>query len=505
MLSYVRYSRKSSESRERQALSISEQNAECENLILREKLSIAYRFDEEKTAYKPGKRIKFEAMIDLIKSGKVNAILTWKEDRLCRNPEEGGKVLQLLQDGLLKEIRTISGGIYTPDSDHLILQIHFGMANQYSRNLSQNVRRGYKYKVQRGEYPRPAFYGYENYGIKGTKNIRLHSFAAPIIKEMFRLATNDQYSISYLQNFLYERGLRTKKGNRIMKSSVYRILTNNAYYGYFLHLGELYKGSYEALITKEQFDAVQAVLKNRSKPKFIQSTFRHPYNGLLKCATCGCSITTTIKTKKYERTNREATYTYHHCTKKKIGCTQEWITHQKLNEELSAYIGQITISEDIWKLGIELLRAKHKSVSDTHTNQTKQYEIKYHQLQNRLNALIDMRANGELTKDEFLFRKQLLLEEQAQVEGLILDAKGSSRDWLELTEKFLDTAFHAREIMESGDLDKKKELILSVGENLKLNNGKVIFTFKAPFDYLLKPGYRSDMRSQGGSNPQPLP
>jgi DNA invertase Pin-like site-specific DNA recombinase len=156
-LTYIRYSRKSSEKKERQALSIHDQNKECDDLSFREGLKVKYRLEEAKTAFKPNKREQFSLMVELVKSGKANAILTWKPDRICRNPLEGGIVLQLLQDGILKEIRTPLGDIYTPDSDHLILQIHFGMANQYSRNLSQNVRRGLTRKVQdRKEYPRRA-------------------------------------------------------------------------------------------------------------------------------------------------------------------------------------------------------------------------------------------------------------------------------------------------------------------------------------------------------------
>src|SRR3989344_9147537 len=145
-LTYIRYTRKSSEPKEKQALSIEEQTAECEKLEARQELNVIYKLEESHSAFKPNNRPEFDKMVSLIESGKANAILTWKPDRLCRNPKEGGNLLQLLQDGILKEIRCADGDIYTQDSDHLILQIHFGMANQYSRNLSRNVKRGNYYR-----------------------------------------------------------------------------------------------------------------------------------------------------------------------------------------------------------------------------------------------------------------------------------------------------------------------------------------------------------------------
>jgi len=101
-LRYIRYSRKSSEAKDRQAASISDQNTECEEYAIKEKLNIIYRLQESKSAYKPRKREVFDEMFQLIKNGKADAIITWKPDRLSRNPEEGGMILQHLQDGALK-------------------------------------------------------------------------------------------------------------------------------------------------------------------------------------------------------------------------------------------------------------------------------------------------------------------------------------------------------------------------------------------------------------------
>src|SRR3990167_3357162 len=208
-LRYIRYSRKSSEAKERQALSINDQNLECDKVEVRESLKVTHKLDESHSAFKPNNRPEFDKMISLIESNQVDAILTWKPDRLCRNPKEGGQLLQLLQDGKLKEIRCATGEIYTPESDHLVLQIHFGMANQYSRNLSQNVKRGLNHKCERGEYPRPAPIGFEGFGDRGNRNIKPHPFEAPIILEACQLASDGQHSLGHLEEYIYSKGLRT--------------------------------------------------------------------------------------------------------------------------------------------------------------------------------------------------------------------------------------------------------------------------------------------------------
>lgn len=292
-LKYIRYSRKSSESKEKQVVSIQDQNSECDKYSQEMGLRITYKLEEAKSAFKPNNRPEFDRMITLLESKQADAIITWKPDRLCRNPQEGGILLQLLQDGTVKEIRTPNGELYTQDSDHLILQLHFGMANQYSRNLSQNVKRGLDYKCERGEYPRPAIVGYKTKGDRGRKNLVPHQFEGPIIKELFKLASDGRYSISMLIERSWKRGLKTKSGKKLSRSHIHKILTTPTYYGYFTHNGEMFKGNYEALVSKRLFDKVQEVLSNRSKPQ--KNSWKSKWNGIMFCASCGCAVTTSIK------------------------------------------------------------------------------------------------------------------------------------------------------------------------------------------------------------------
>ena len=499
-LRYICYSRKSSEAKERQALSIPDQIAECKKYAEREDLNIICWLKESKSAFKPNIRFQFDEMIGSIKSGTADAILTWKPDRLCRNPEEGGKILQLLQDGVLKEIRTAAGDVYTPESDHLVLQIHFGMANQYSRNLSRDVRRGLKYKASRGEYVRAAPVGYEGHGETRRRLMRPHPFEAPLVEKAFRLAATGKYSLRYITDYLYTEGLRTKRGKPISKSHLYGLLTSPIYYGCFYYNGELYQGSYEPIINKQLFDVVQEALKDRSKPK--ANTWEHLYNGLAKCGICNCAITTTVKVKNYKRTKRTALYSYHHCTHRRGNCGQPAVTTKEFEVELSRNIEKISIDEEVWRLGIKLLKAKHKHETDGNMKRLNALQKKYNGLQDKLNRLIAMRADEELTKDEFLSQKESILKEQFDVKALLEDNEDSSHNWLELAENFLNTAFYARDVMENGTLEEKRNLIMDVGENLFLKDKKLQFSFREPYNILLLPKYRTNVQGWQDSNLQ---
>lgn len=496
---YIRYARKSSESKEKQALSITDQNKECELYAHREGLHVTLKLEEVKSAFKPDRREKFNKMVELIKNGDVDAILTWKPDRLCRNPKEGGIILQLLQDGILKEIRTPLGDIYTPDSDHLILQIHFGMANQYSRVLSQNVRRGlYRKVVDRKEYPRPARIGYEGFGERGQRNIRPNPVQAHFIEKSFKLASTGVYSYGRIADLLFEEGFRTNNGKTVGKSHIEQILKNSMYYGYFLWNGELCEGNYEPIISKGLFDLVQEKLHDRSKP--VNTKWLHEFTRLIRCGTCGCAVTTTTK-KKYIKKSMEWKYfTYHHCTHRRGKCTEKPIKDSELKEMLLDQIEKVSMDKEVWQLGITLIKEKHKGEITKNKNQHFYFSQEQQHIRDKIQKLIDMRANEELTKQEFMQQKSKLLNQLAGYENKVKDSNQSLKTWLELMEDFFNTAFQARDVMENGTPEAKQKVLSKIGENFLLRDKVLTFSFKKPYDVLISASTRTDVLSSLDSN-----
>jgi site-specific DNA recombinase len=78
-----------------------------------------------------------------------------------------------------------------------------------------------------------------------------------------------------------------RRGRRLFKSELHRLLHNPIYYGDFLWDGKQYHGSHEALITRELFEEAQGVFGERARTRYPKQ--RHPFMGLLTCARCGCA------------------------------------------------------------------------------------------------------------------------------------------------------------------------------------------------------------------------
>src|SRR3954470_2237787 len=104
-IKYCLYARKSTESDEKQALSIESQVKEMLQIAERESLDIIDIRRESHSAKDSGQRPVFKELLEDVRRGRFNGILTWAPDRLSRNAGDLGSVVDLMDQKLLYEIR----------------------------------------------------------------------------------------------------------------------------------------------------------------------------------------------------------------------------------------------------------------------------------------------------------------------------------------------------------------------------------------------------------------
>ena len=100
-MKYIIYCRKSSDSEDRQVLSLDSQERELLSIVSKHGLTIVKTFKESMSAKSAGRPI-FNKMMDMITSGTADAILCWKLDRLARNFIDGGLIMDSLQRSIIK-------------------------------------------------------------------------------------------------------------------------------------------------------------------------------------------------------------------------------------------------------------------------------------------------------------------------------------------------------------------------------------------------------------------
>ncbi len=197
MSKFFLYARKSTDEPDRQILSIEAQITELREFGEREHLEIVQEFVESQTAKEPGRPI-FNQMLSLIEKGFAQGILAWHPDRLARNSVDGGRIIYLIDTTKIRELKFPTFWFDATPQGKFMLNIAFGQSKYYIDNLSENVKRGLRQKVRRGEYPGVAPTGYLNDKVnhkmvKDPERYRL-------VQKLFELYATKNYSLKDLRN-----------------------------------------------------------------------------------------------------------------------------------------------------------------------------------------------------------------------------------------------------------------------------------------------------------------
>jgi len=485
-IKYILYARKSSESEDRQVASIQSQINVLKEAVKGGGLEIVDILSESQSAKEPGRPV-FNTMLERIYKGEVQGIICWKLDRLARNPVDGGQINWMLQQGIIKHIKTYERSYY-PTDNVLMMSVEFGMANQFVRDLSQNTKRGLRAKAERGWYPTFASLGYMHNPLKrkGEKEIIKDPERFDLVRKVFDLMLTGNYTPpQILKVAADEWGLRNRSGGIIARSTIYRILTDPFYYGLFEYpggSGNWYRGSHEPMITEEEYDTIQSLLGRKGRPR--PKTHIFAYRGLIFCGECGAMVTAEEKVKRQKNGNIHH-YVYYHCTKRRNpNCSQKVIEEKELEKQILYALEQIEIPSEFHEWAIEQLRIEsEKEIEDRDKiliNLQKTYAI----CVKKIDRLIDMRANEEITEEEFLGKKSKLMKEKVRLQELLNDIDGRINNWIKKAEEIFDFAETAKGRFENGTFEEKRAILSDLGSNLILKDKKLIISIEKPLSFI---------------------
>jgi len=262
-IKYFLYARKSTEDEEHQIMSIEAQIAELDEFTKRTGIEIAESFVENKSAKKPGREI-FNRMIEKIYHSKEPiGLVSWHPDRLARNSVDGGQIIYLIDIGKIVALRFPTFWCEPTPQGLFMLQLAFGQSKYFSDNLSENVRRGMRQKLRRGEWLSRAPFGYLNNW--KTRTIEPDPVNAPLITKAFAEFATGNHTLFTLSRLMHSWGATGRTGNLFSRSHIRHTLTNPVYLGFIKYNGELHKGNFPALITEEIFNAVQLVIHQNAE------------------------------------------------------------------------------------------------------------------------------------------------------------------------------------------------------------------------------------------------
>ncbi len=488
------YSRKSSESEDKQMLSIQSQNDENKKSANYHNLpNFVDVFQEAKSAKTEFMRPEFTRMLGAIQKGLIDCIVCWKPDRLARNMTEGGIIIDLLSSGKLKAIIT-HDKVFYPWDNVIVLAVEFSQGKQFVKELSVNVKRGQTKKASIGIPHGVASLGFINdkREEKGNRKWLVDEVRLNLIKILLDMFLTGTYSAGKLYKYAVETlKLNTVKRKRIggaliQLSRIYEILKDPIYAGFFFYGGERYELDINMprLITEAQHNKIKNILSKANIPKtqhhqtpyagFIASPEgnsigpdvkfqlicdcknKFAYRNKTHCPKCG------VEVDKMQNPKYLAYTLYYNVKKKKFNLPYKVINEKKVDASMFDFVlSNLQFSDELISWSKEYIHEmKEKEVNEKITLSKRKDERKI-EYQDKKAKLRSMFSDGKFTEDEYredLQRLNTKYEDTLETSTPI--------DWYSRMMEITALTQKVANVFKGDDVEAKRRILSTMGSNL---------------------------------------
>lgn len=476
----VIYARKSSESEDRQVLSIQSQVEELRRIAEQRGLRIDRVLEEAKSAKAPGRPV-FNALIADVQAGRVGRIVCWKADRLARNVMDAAAVIYALDQGNLDELVTANGTTFTSrPEDKLMLNLDFGLSAKFIDDLRANVHRGMKKKVEMGWFPGNAPIGYLNDLRSRTIVPDPDRFDA--VRRLWMLAASGVPLNELARRASEDWGLRTPVrgrlgGGPIMASLLYKLFSNRFYTGVFTMRGVTYHGNHAPMVTVAEFEAVQEILRRPSKARRQKHLFA--FAGTIRCGECGSLVIGTSHTKK-----SGLRFDYYRCRKAQR-CSQRHVRTEELEAQVIEALAQHEVSDELLSVArshLDHMRAE-LAAAEAQSEARRLSEIE--RLEQQRHQLTQMRMREQIDDVEYDRERSRLVLETQQLRSASRPTDGvATPRGVELAVEPFSLMNAAVSRFRAGSEFDKRCFLLALCSNPLLRDGKLLITAKKPMSLL---------------------
>jgi site-specific DNA recombinase len=462
---YLLYARKSTDREDKQLYSINDQINICKKIALERGITIVEIIEESRSAKTAGNRPAFQAMVKRIRSGEIGGIITWHPDRLARNAVDGGWIMDMLDQKILKDLIFASGYNFdnTPEGKFMLSMI-FSQAKYYTDKLSHEVTEKFIVRREAGQWLSLAPEGYLNYRdpVTGRKSVIVDPERFPLLRKAFDLILLEVPPMSVLATLNDKWGYRCRPYRNhparfLTPKHFYRVLENPFYMGQCRFGDTTYPGVHPKMITEAEFEKVQHLLGKGSTSK-RRRAHDFLFTGRIRCGQCGAMITASLAKGNV----------YYHCTNMKKICDRKGIRENEIEENILSMLSSLEVPQPFVDFMQGCIQANAPRIleSDESTRKRLQGEIK--RKEDALQRLLDLRLEGLLTSDEFQEKRSSLQAEVAKLDAEKKDIGESADIVTERATEFLSFASQARQKYLLGTTEAKRSILAQVAQSMKL-------------------------------------
>ena len=307
-------------------------------------------------------------------------IIVWKLDRFSRNRYDSARYKHLLKKNGVKVVsakETIAEG-----SEGILLEsLLEGMAEYYSADLAEKVKRGMTENAKKGKWNGGAIpFGYF---VNQDQRLQIDPVTAPIVKEIFQMCY-DGKTIKEIHHILSERSILHPNGKPLRYNAVRYILTNRTYIDEYHHSGITIENGVPAIISENLFNRVQLeIKKNAHAPARHTADEDYLLTTKLFCGKCGAMMVAQAGT-----SSKGPVYRYYACVRqKKHQCDKKMVSKNKLEDFIVCKTMEFLQDDEMIEKLSELLVKLQNSESTLLPRLEEQLSEKEKEIENIVNAV----------------------------------------------------------------------------------------------------------------------
>ncbi|MDF2474054.1 MAG: Site-specific recombinase, invertase Pin s [Anaerocolumna sp.] len=261
--------------------------------------------DEGKSGTKMKNRCQLLKLLAEAENKKFDMVLIKDVSRLARNTVDFLTSIRKLKTLGIKVV-FVNYDQTSSDSSEFMLTLLSAIAQEESANTSKRVKFGKRQNAERGKVPNLIF-GYDKI-IGDYFNLLINEKEAKVIREIYRMYTEEGMGTTRIAQELNRAGIKTKRGCNWSQCGVTRLLTNEIYIGKVINAKEevvdfltgtrqrmredqrliTYNQSLQ-IIEEETFNKANQLLSGR-RNSFLQAGVRetaaHVFSRLIYCKSC---------------------------------------------------------------------------------------------------------------------------------------------------------------------------------------------------------------------------
>lgn len=236
--------------------------------------------DNDVTASKPRRREHFDRMVAAVEAGRVDVVVAYSQSRLYRDTAGFLAFLEICKAAGVESVALVADQAVNPGGSLFLTTVIAAKDAEESRLIGERVGRKHRELAEAGKFHggiRP--FGYERDGVtlRGDEATRVREAAERVLRGQ---------SLHFIAADWNRRGVKTVRDRQWSGTTVKQTLLAPRLCGQRSHHGELRDAEWPAILERERWEEVRAVLTapGRAWPTRTRS---HPLRRILVCGECG--------------------------------------------------------------------------------------------------------------------------------------------------------------------------------------------------------------------------